>query len=1249
MKKFYFSFLSLLIVVAAFAQTSGGIKVTLKDGATKEPIAFGTVIVFNGTAQAGVGQTDIDGNVTIKPLAPGKYNVKALYTGFTPKQTNDVLVGADKTSYITIAMSGGKELDEVQIVAYIEPLIDPDTKSGGTVTREEYQNLATKNINSAASTTAGVYQADEGSTDLNIRGGRSSSNAVFVDGERVVGTYNIPQQGVEQVSVILGGVPASFGDATGGVISITTRGPQPKFTGSVEGITSQLTDPYGYNSLGFSIGGPLLRKKLEDGKKGDPILGIFASGQTTFEKDRDPSNIKFYRTKESKLAELEKNPITFSNDGSNARFISSDFVTESDLELVKVKKGNSSTAYLGTVKIDYKLNRAINFTFGGTYDYSDNEQFSWSNQMFNYKKNGNLIDRTVRAFGRMTHRLSNDNKDALVKNVYYSIQGGFSRRNANTYSDPTSKDQLFNYGYAGKFNVNRLYSGDLIDLVTAGGLPDGVKLPRSFGIPYVGKNVDGVQGYVFANYTGTTTTFDRSEVNGVVSNYTDAFFNQLPNKTFNGPVEQIGIPAIRNGSSPQTVVTAWNNAGFNRNFYRTQEQDKTSFMANLNMDISNHALQLGLEYDQRTYRDYNVVPVGLWGLARLKANVHIANGAPGDSNNLIQVGTYNSTPVFSYKPILNGTDESAFGFAIREKLGITDQSQFVNIDAVDPSLLSVDMFSAQDLLGLGGNYVSSGSGHDIMGYDHTGKKADGNFSFANFINKTNAKGQKSLIAPAFKPIYFAAYVQDKFDIKDVKLNVGLRLDYYDANQLVLKNKFSFVELYDAKRLGITSLPDGIANTFVPYYKQENGLGGIIGYRDGDQWYDQSGNQIISSEVISSTNGGQIFPVSDIQKNDINTFTKDLSKGFQDFKPQINFLPRIAFSFPISDVANFFAHYDILTRRPTVEESYFNPFDYYNIAPGNAINNPNLKPERTVDYELGYSQILNERKNAALKLSLFYRETKDQIQFTNVIDAYPYNYQTYQNVDYGTTKGLSLEFDLRRTNGFAFTTNYTLQFADGTGSSGNSGVNLANSNQPNLKVPSPLNNDQRHTLTANIDYRFGSGKDYKGFTTDRSKGEGQSKSIKWFEGVGVNLLTRLGSGTPYNRNSQIVSYSSTTAPNTTLVGQINSSYLPWQFRTDLRVDKNFGFTFNKDNENANGINLNVYLQVLNLFNTTNVQNVYATTGSATDDGYASTAQGQLAASNAASRQAYLDLNRAKLLNPNNFGRARTIRLGLQIDF
>ena len=36
---------------------------------------------------------------------------------------------------------------------------------------------------------------------------------------------NLPKSAIEEVQVITGGLPASYGDATGGIVSITTRGP----------------------------------------------------------------------------------------------------------------------------------------------------------------------------------------------------------------------------------------------------------------------------------------------------------------------------------------------------------------------------------------------------------------------------------------------------------------------------------------------------------------------------------------------------------------------------------------------------------------------------------------------------------------------------------------------------------------------------------------------------------------------------------------------------------------------------------------------------------------------------------------------------------------------------------------------------------------------------------------------------------------------------------------------------------------
>ena len=105
----------------------------------------------------------MDWEAVVKPLAPGKYDVKGVYVGYQASEVKGVVVGEDKTIPITISLSNGEgvRLDEVDVVTYAVPLIDPDTKTGQTVTREDYQNLATKDINSVAATTAGVYQSDD--------------------------------------------------------------------------------------------------------------------------------------------------------------------------------------------------------------------------------------------------------------------------------------------------------------------------------------------------------------------------------------------------------------------------------------------------------------------------------------------------------------------------------------------------------------------------------------------------------------------------------------------------------------------------------------------------------------------------------------------------------------------------------------------------------------------------------------------------------------------------------------------------------------------------------------------------------------------------------------------------------------------------------------------------------------------------------------------------------------------------------
>ena len=216
-------------------------------------------------------------------------------------------------------------------------------------------------------------------------------------------------------------------------------------------------------------------------------------------------------------------------------------------------------------------------------------------------------------------------------------------------------------------------------------------------------------------------------------------------------------------------------------------------------------------------------------------------------------------------------------------------------------------------------------------------------------------------------------------------------------------------------------------------------------------------------------------------------------------------------------------------------------------------------------------------------------------------------------------------------------NYTLQFADGSGSGPNSGANLARSGQPNLRYILPLDYDSRHQLFLNFDFRYRDGADYNGPTWFNSQ---------IFANAGVNLLVNASSGTPYSRRQ--FAYPLTSAASTSLLdGQINGSRLPWNVRLDLTVNKVWTVKLNKESKKTQ--DFEVYLQVQNLLNTQNVLNVYPYTGDPEDDGYLSSPQGQVAVNFQTNAQSYIDLYNIRMQNPFNYSLPRRFRLGVRFMF
>lgn len=1248
---------TLTVVVASatfvFAQNEGSLKVRLLDKANKETIPFANVVVEMGGIQAGIGTTNIDGELVIKPLNPGKYNVKATYVGYQAVELKDISVTVGKMVTVNIELTAGQQLAEVEVVEWTKPLIDPDTKSGGTVTAEEYQNMATKNINSVAATTAGVYQKDEGG-DLNVRGARTAGTAYYVDGQKVIGSQTVSQASVEQITTIVGGTPAEYGDATGGIIAITTKGPASRYAGGIEMITSGLgekkgLDAYGYNFLGFSISGPVLTRKDSANDIKKSILGFSVSGEIVSEIDPDPSAVDLYKVKDDKLAELEQTPLRPSPAGSGF-VLNTEYITMDDLEPIKAKQNVGTRNMRLNGKLQYQPTTNMSITLGGSLDYGKKHEWEYRYALFNPSNNNERIDNTWRAYVKLTQKFNNNSfkeeekSSSLIKNAYFTIQAGYEKTSIITQDDTHGKN-YFDYGYIGKFTQDTKISYDFKDVDT---MPDG--------------------GGVFMQVPWATTVlhYQPSDVNVNGAAYTNQVYDFYgPDGMTNFQEVQFNL-GLMNGDRPQNTYSMWFNTGRQYGGYGNENKSQFRVFTNFSADIKKHAIQLGFEYEQRTNRNYQLLPIDLWTQMRQLQNRHITmddqaapiiNPNPDPANPLTTLfWDPNFYTYYDYPLVADQEFQSGFDRNLRIALGLNpDGTDRLDIDSYDPSTFNLDMFSAEDLVNIGG--VPLLQYNFYYGYDHTGKILKGNPSLDDFFTKEDENGHKTYQVGAYRPIYIAGYLQDRFDFKDLRFNVGVRIDRFDANQKVLKDKYLLYEAKTAGELSIPNRPSNIGDDYVVYvYDSQNpDPSQVVGYRNEDTWYDKNGVEVADPGVAlaaSNTANGRINPY--LVDPAAASQKKITGAVFKDYVPQINVMPRIAFAFPISDVANFFAHYDILTQRPP-EFNRLNPLQYLDMenSPAVFINNPNLKSEKTIDYELGFAQVLNEKKNSVITLSVFYRELRDMIQTTSVYQAYPISYNSFANVDFGTVKGFSIAYDLRRlSSGIQFVANYTLQFADGTGSSTTDGINLVNDGQPNMRTTHALDFDQRHTITLNMDYRFGAGKDYIGPRWVRKKGTDKEKSISLLQDVGANLTFRAGSGTPYSQQGNITPAAQFGIQNTTsLAGGINAANLPWSFRMDLKVDKNMDVSWGgkKDGEEKKHANLNIYLQVLNLLNTKNVIAVYKATGDPDDDGYLSSAQAQTTIAGQNSTASFADLYRVKLNNPDNYSRPRVIRLGLIMSF
>jgi len=1051
--------LTLLSLVAtafvAYAQNgeiSG--KVTDENG-EGVPVAS-VVLVDNKGVSTGRGvSTDFDGNYSIKPLTPGKYNVQISYIGYATRIEQGVVVNADKTTWLNAQLKpSAKELNAVEIVSYKVPLIDPGkTSSQNTVTAEEIANMPTRNVTDIAATTAGAFQGDQGG-GINVKGGREEGTEYYIDGVKVTGVPTLPATSIEQLQVITGGIPARYGDVTGGIVNITSKGPSGEFHGGIEAQTSQGLDAYGYNLVNGNITGPIIKTKQKK-----TIMGFFAAFEYLRQQDPDPSAVGVWKVRGAVLDSLRQFPL-LKKETAKGFNLRSENITMADMYKIKAKPNVVDNNYRGTGRIDIRPADNITLAFGGSVTYRQYHDWVEKYTLFNFENNPLYTSLNWRVFGRFTHNIQSKQDDegtdgkkkksSAFQNAFYSIQFDYEKYQIK-FEDESHGTNPFDYGYIGKFQT--------------------LKAPV-FGYDTFAVGNQILTGWKQLGFQDTTVLFTPGNLNPYGTRFTQQYYELLDaqvnaegsyqvsgdnNSDFTSNLNQIqSNQALVNGQRSNMIYNVWYNTGRQYNGYG-YSNDNDQFRVRLEgaFDIlkpgapsrNKHSFEFGVEFEQRVQRQYQVSPLGLWQRARLLVNQHLEE--LDRQNPILRINgvdyTYNDpnrpafylTDTILFNRFYNGEKQSFFDKSLRQALGMAmNNTNFIDLDAIDPSFLNLNMFSPEDLLGDGSALVV------YRGYDPYGNRLSKQPSFNDFFTKKRADGELERGIPAFRPLYTAAYISDRFYFKDLTFNVGVRIDRFDANQPVLRDQYSIYPIKTVSEVtqlggGAVTHPSNIGSDYYVYVDNVKAPTAIAGYRNGQTWYDRYGNELTSGKnVAAASSTGSIQPYLQNANAEIKDPDKfDPNGTFKDYNPKLIVMPRLQFSFNLTDRALFFAHYDILSQRPQ-SRSIMDPTDYLYFVDniGTPINNPDLKPERTIDFELGFKQRVSN--TSAFTISAFYREFRDQIQIRKIINAYPKDYITYGNIDFGTTKGFTLDFDMRRTGNFSMKANYTMQFAEGTGSDDN---------------------------------------------------------------------------------------------------------------------------------------------------------------------------------------------------------------------
>ena len=215
----------MLCLAFGAAAQMGEIKGKVLDEPEMLPMPGVHVYVEIGSEKLG-DVTNTKGNFTIKPLSAGVYNVYATFTGFKTALIKQVVVKPDKITFTKdIVLKEGVQLGDIDIISYVEPLINIEEPSKMTMLSGQLEKMpGGKDMTMALRNSSTDIKVSDDGQSVYFRGARANTSAYYIDGvKRTDLTSQLPSMAVGSVTIYSGGVPAKYGDATGGVVVIESK------------------------------------------------------------------------------------------------------------------------------------------------------------------------------------------------------------------------------------------------------------------------------------------------------------------------------------------------------------------------------------------------------------------------------------------------------------------------------------------------------------------------------------------------------------------------------------------------------------------------------------------------------------------------------------------------------------------------------------------------------------------------------------------------------------------------------------------------------------------------------------------------------------------------------------------------------------------------------------------------------------------------------------------------------------------